>query len=440
MDDIVCKFGGASLADAAQIRKAADILKTDRRRRKVVVSAAGGKPKITDLLRTAIASTKCGTPEALDQCRGALDLIRDRRLRIVQELGLIDVVNVHDFMDDIEHGLAAGSFAHVESRGEYMMAKIMAAYLGWQFVDATELIRFDDHKFCAEVSYDIIRERLGGAMYAVIPGYYGMSFSNKIVLFERDGSDISGAIIARGIGAILYENWKEVPGFLNAQPAFIPEAKTIPLMTHAELRELAAAGAAAMHPAAIAPVLEADVPVMVRNASDPDGPFTKVVPSADHRRGYAIGVAGKGDFSLVKLSNVGAYDAIGFMHTVTGILLGFGIPFHHSPGGFDYVNLMIDGSKLNGSGIDAIIDAFREKLPACKVRASRIARVALIGEGMAGVPGTLGVVATALGKAGINIKAVDQGDEELSVILFVQEESLARAIRVLFETCVEQQT
>jgi aspartate kinase len=362
------------------------------------------------------------------------DEIRDRYLDIIRGLGLD--MSIEGALSQLRDAIDSKRSAFAESRGEYIMALIMARLLDRPFVDAADIIKFERTGLNTQLTYDLIHERLKGLGGSVIPGYYGSMLCDKeVVLFARDGSDISGSLIARGIGADVYENWSDVPGAMTADPRIVKDAVTIPRMSHAELRELAAAGATVMHYAAVKPVMQARIPIHMRNTFDPDGAFTEVTTDAAHPTGTVISVASKRGFYALTVSDTGSYDTDDFMLKVTSILHELHVPIRHMSDGFDDVTILIDAIP---ESIEVVVGALREKLQDAEVIYQPAARIALIGEGMRGVPGFLGRVATALGANGVNIISPSQSATERSMIFAIAENDLEKATHALHTEFVEK--
>lgn len=242
----VAKFGGSSLADAAQFRKVKEIVESDPARRYVVPSAPGrrssGDEKVTDLLYCCYGRAVNG-----ENYKEVLERIRARYEEIIRELHL-SVTLDRQFAVIEEAFLAGAGEEYAASRGEYLNAILLADFLGYEFIDAAEVIRFDrDGKFQDERTNFFLKEKLKKVPRAVIPGFYGADDAGNIHTFSRGGSDVTGAVVARGAGAQLYENWTDVSGFLLADPTIIDHPKKIDSMTFGELRELAYRGATVLH-------------------------------------------------------------------------------------------------------------------------------------------------------------------------------------------------
>ena len=299
----VCKFGGTSMANSATITQVADIVRADNERRYVIVSAPGKRTsadiKVTDALYA------CHRERAeKGSCKEAFAVIRKRFIDIEKELG-IDI-SVSSELDAIEKAIDAGASAdYTASRGEYLSARVLAALLGYEFVDTASLIKFDkDGALLLDLSLDNIRDRLASVDRAVLPGFYGTDNENEIKTFSRGGSDISGAIVARAMSASVYENWTDVDGFLTADPRIVKDPDIISCLSYKELRELAYMGAEVLHPESVFPVRTAGIPINIKNTFNPSAAGTMIVPDGKvpAAGGQVItGIAGRKGFTIINI-------------------------------------------------------------------------------------------------------------------------------------------
>lgn len=304
----VVKFGGSSMADAGQYRKVRDILMADPERKVVVVSAAGkrfsGDHKLTDLLYLCYAHIQYGV-----DCSTIFDAIASRYIDIRDDLGL-DLL-LEPELDALKKRIDSKTISQEElvSRGEYFSAKLMAAYLGFQFVDAADWVKFNmDGTVNEEDSYEALRSQVILGYGVVIPGFYGAMPDGIIHTFSRGGSDITGALAAAALDADVYENWTDVSGILMADPRIVDDPQAIPEVTYDELRELSYSGAQVLHEDSIFPVREKNIPVNIRNTNDPEAPGTMIQAAftGDHDPDrFITGITGKKDFSIISLSKRG---------------------------------------------------------------------------------------------------------------------------------------
>lgn len=438
MGVIVAKFGGTSLANAAQFRKVYKIIMEDPRRRYVVVSAPGkchsGDTKITDLLYSCHKKASLG-----EEFGEAFEAIAQRFRDIIRDLNLD--LDVEPLLKDIRERIAAGASAdYVASRGEYLNAIIMAKFLGYDFVDAADIIFFDEKgMFDSERTNEAVAKCLSRHERAVIPGFYGSMPNGEIKTFPRGGSDITGAIIARGVNAEVYENWTDVSGFLMADPRIVENPKPIRKITYRELRELAYMGASVLHEDSIFPVKKAGIPVHIKNTNAPEEPGTLIVNEAEPVTctGGITGVAGKKGFTVIAIEKTLMHVELGFGRRLLSILESNGISFEHMPSGIDTISLVIADSQLDGK-LEKVIEEIKEQLQPDSVEVhSNMALIATVGRGMAHTPGIAAKLFTALGNEGINVRMIDQGSSEINIIVGVENEDMERAVRAIYYAFVD---
>ena len=407
----VVKFGGSSMADAGQYRKIRDILLADPERRVVIVSAAGKRNKadhkITDLLYLCHAHSQYGV-----DCSGVFEMIQGRYLQIRDELA---------------------------SRGEYFSAKRMAAYLGFQFIDAVDWIKFNfDGTVDQEGSYETLQGLVRGCG-AVIPGFYGLMPDGKIRTFSRGGSDITGALAAAALDADVYENWTDVSGILMADPRIVDDPQAIPEVTYDELRELSYSGAQVLHEDAIFPVREKNIPLNIRNPNAPNAPGTMIQEQFDtdyDTSRFITGITGKKDFTIISLSKRGMSNQVGVLRKVLTVLERHSISVDYVPNGIDNVSIVLPTESL-GAHLYTILGEIQQDVqPDTLDVHDQIAIVAAVGRQMAYRPGISGKIFAALGQANINIRMINQGPDELNIIFGVDNRDFAQAIRVLYDSFV----
>lgn len=440
MNTVVCKFGGTSLADGNNIKRAAQIVLSDPSRKFAVVSAPGKRfsedVKVTDLLYACYKdSVEKGN------CAEAFSKIRKRFRSIVDELGLnFDIESVLDKTEqEIELYKSADFTA---SRGEYLNARIMSVLLGWTFVDAKDIIFFNEKgAFDENKSYPLIAEKLGAAGRAVVPGFYGTGADGRIRTFSRGGSDISGSIIARAVNASLYENWTDVSGFLACDPRLVKSPKKIEVISFKELRELSYMGANVLHAEAIFPVRKGDIPIRIKNTFRPEDPGTLILPSKQYtpQGNIVTGIAGKKDFTVIFLEKSLMNNEIGFARRALSILEREHVNFEHMPSGIDTLSLVIESSYLKGGVLGKLIEEMKEELSPDYIRVLHdIALVATVGHGMAKNIGTSARLFTALSEAGINVRMIDQGSSELNIIVGIDNADYEKCVRAVYHEFFEK--
>ena len=435
----VVKFGGSSMADAGQYRKVRDILQADPERRVVIVSAAGkrfsGDHKITDLLYLCHAHTQYGV-----DCSNVFDMIRSRYLEIRDELGI--KLDLESEFAALKSGLDRKMVSQDElaSRGEYFSAKLMAAFLGFQFVDAADWIRFKfDGTVDQEASYALLKDRFKG-FGIVIPGFYGMMPDGKIRTFTRGGSDITGALAAAALDADVYENWTDVSGILMADPRIVDDPQTIPEVTYDELRELSYSGAQVLHEGTIFPVREKNIPLNIRNTNAPDDPGTMIKEAFDgdsDPNRFITGITGKKDFSVVSLSKRGLSGQVGYLRKVLSIFERHNVSIDYVPNGIDNVSVVMPTEAVASSLYTIMAEIQKELEPDNLTVHDQIAVVAAVGRKMAFRPGISGKIFATLGEAGVNIRMINQGPDELNIIFGVDNKDFKTAIRVLYDSFVK---
>jgi aspartate kinase len=434
----VAKFGGSSLADASQFLKVKAIIDADPDRRFIVPSAPGKRNnsdrKITDLLYLCHAHVQQNIP--FEEVYG---IISERYLDIVKDLGIS--IDLKANLEEIKKEIIAGASAdYTASRGEYLNGLILAELLGFDFVDPVGFIYFDKTgRFDAERTQREAQKMLAGYEHSVIPGFYGSMPDGRIKTFSRGGSDISGAIVARGVHAELYENWTDVSGLLMANPNIVPNPKPIDTVTYRELRELAYMGAHVLHDEAIFPVREAGIPVRIKNTNRPEDPGTLIVRDAKPitHTGTITGIAGRKDFTVIVIEKALMNTEIGFGRRLLSVLEVNGISFEHMPSGIDTISLVIADSQLENKLEKVIEEISAECRPNSIDVYPNMALIATVGRGMAYTPGIASKLFTALGNRGINIRMIDQGSSEINIITGVETNDFDEAVRAIYSAFVK---
>ena len=440
MERIVAKFGGSSVADAAQFRKVAAIMQADPRRRILVVSAPGKRrpdeAKITDLLYLCHDMTAMAT--SIDEPFG---LITERFLGIAAELGIDSALPglLQIFRRELEAGCSR-EFA--VSRGEYFCARLMAEFLDAEFVDPANHILLREGGLVDPVSYERLRARLAdeSRMY-VMAGFYGRNRQGEITTFSRGGSDISGAIAARAAGAILYENWTDTSGLLIADPRIVDNPRAIEEISFREVREMAYMGASVFHDEAILPVREAGIPVAIRNTNRPEDPGTRIVPklSATALTCTEIaGISGLNNATMITVEKSLMNKEIGFGHRLLGIFLQHNISFEHCPSSIDSMSVIVLDNKLRGLDQTVLDDIQRQLEPDHLNIEKDLALIAVVGEGMVRTVGIAAKIFTALAAAHINVRVINQGASEINIIVGVAADDYEEAVRAIYRAFVPE--
>ena len=442
MERIVAKFGGSSVADAAQFRKVAAIMQADQRRRILVVSAPGKRrpdeAKITDLLYLCHDMAAMAT--GIDEPFG---LITERFLGIADELGLDSALPglLQVFRNELEAGCSR-EFA--VSRGEYFCARLMAEFLDAEFVDPANHILLREGGLVDPVSYERLRARLAdeSQMY-VMAGFYGRNRQGEITTFSRGGSDISGAIAARAAGAILYENWTDTSGLLIADPRIVENPRAIEEISFREVREMAYMGASVFHDEAILPVREASIPVAIRNTNRPEDVGTRIVPklSATALTSTEIaGISGLNKATMITVEKSLMNKEIGFGHRLLGIFLQHNISFEHCPSSIDSMSVIVLDNKLRGLDQTVLDDIQRQLEPDHLNIEKDLALIAVVGEGMVRTVGIAAKIFTALAAAHINVRVINQGASEINIIVGVAADDYEEAVRAIYRAFVPEES
>lgn len=436
----VVKFGGSSLADANQFKKVADIVLADTTRRFVVASAPGKRfvedVKVTDMLYKCYELAAEG--QNFDE---QFQAIKDRYNTIIADLG------IEDFSLEDEFEIIKGAFSHMAgrdyaaSRGEYLNSKVLAKFLGFDFIDAAKYIYFDEMgQFDWEKTEKKLTPKLANTDKAVIPGFYGSMPNGTIKTFSRGGSDVTGSIVARAAKAKIYENWTDVSGFLICDPRIINNPEPIKTITYMELRELAYMGATVLHEDAIFPVRAAGIPVNIKNTNCPQDRGTMIVSETAQPCDHIItGIAGKKGMSVINIEKDKMNSEVGFGRNVLRALEKSNVSFEHMPSGVDTMSVVIQTDKLAGKET-AILDEIRSRVhPDQLYIESDLALIAVVGRGMKSARGTAAILFTALADARVNIKMIDQGSSELNIIIGVAEEDFEVAMRAIYNAFIKVQ-
>ncbi len=433
----VTKFGGSSLASSEQFRKVADIVNADPARRYVVPSAPGKRfsedVKVTDMLYACYKAAVHG-----EDFKKRFDEIKDRYNGIISELGLtLDLSKEYEMIESGFKGRAGRDYA--ASRGEYLNGLILAEYLGYQFVDAAEVVFFnEDGSFNADMTNQAVRDRLSGVEKAVIPGFYGSTPNDTIKTFSRGGSDITGSIVAAAVKADLYENWTDVSGFLVADPHVVDSPAVIETITYKELRELSYMGATVLHEDAIFPVRKEGIPINIKNTNKPDDPGTMIVESTSKKPEYTItGIAGKKGFTAVNIEKDMMNSEVGFGRKVLEQFEKNGLSFEHMPSGIDTMTVIVHQKEFVEKEQDVLAGIHRNTSPDSIDIEPGLALIAVVGRAMKAAKGTAFKIFEALAKAGVNVKMIDQGSSELNIIIGVREEEFEVAFRAIYNAFVK---
>lgn len=434
MQTIVVKFGGSSLANAEQIRKAAAIVKKKSARRYVVVSAPGKShpedTKITDLLYRCYDRAM-----AHEEYESVLSVIIDRFAEIIKDLGI--ELDLSEDFDALRRNLDTKPSADfAASRGEYLNARVISAFLGYPMLDAADYICFtEDGMYDQNATEAKLIPALKKNIKAVLPGFYGAYPDGTVHTFSRGGSDVTGAIVAKAAGAKIYENWTDVSGMLVADPRIVKNPKPIESITYRELRELSYMGAAVLHEDAVFPVRQAGIPINIRNTNCPKDAGTMILHHLPNETKQKIitGIAGNHGFSVVRIEKAMMNNEVGFGAKVLRIFADFNLSFEHMPSGIDTLSVVVSTDKLAPVKTELMKRLQNETNADVIYAEDEMAIIAVVGHGMVSTKGTAARVLSAIAQSEINIRMIDQGSGELNIIIGVHEKDYTTAIRALYK-------
>lgn len=434
----VTKFGGSSVADAIQIGKIREIIESDADRKYVIVSAPGKRfdqdSKITDLLYSCMMHKEHNLP--FDQL---FQVICDRFK--VAEINLNVDAGLGEECDIIKKTIEEGTTKdYIASRGEYLNAKLIAKYLGMDFVDAAGLVQFDEKgRFLEEATNEALAAELAKHEKAVLPGFYGTKPDGSIKTFSRGGSDITGAIVARAVSADVYENWTDVSGFLVADPRIVENPEPIETISYKELRELSYMGASVLHEDAIYPARIANIPINIRNTNEPEDQGTMILAEPENVEQRVItGIAGSKDFTVIALYKNRLSSERGLIRRLAGILEDMDITLEHMPSGIDTISVIVSNKSVDGR-IDELVEEFERQLKPDNLEVfDNMALIATVGCGMAYKTGVSANLFKALADAGVNIRMIDQGSSEMNIIVGVENKDFEKSIKAIYNAFIEK--
>ena len=437
MKKIVTKFGGSSLADAGQFAKVKAILAMDPARKYVVPSAPGRRfkddDKVTDLLYRCHRQRSAG-----EDYQDTFDLIAARYMDIAEELGLH--CDLGAALDEVNENIASGASAdYCASRGEYLNGLLLADYLGWRFLDAAQAVKFDAQGVLdSEETNRVLGQLLADGVPTVVPGFYGAMPDGSVHTFSRGGSDITGAIVARAVEADVYENWTDVSGFLMADPRIVTNPREISAITYQELRELSYMGASVLHEDAVFPVHAAGIPTNIRNTNNPEHPGTIISLDAPVSGSVPTitGVAGRKGFSVISVEKAMMNSEKGFGRKVLQVVEEAGLSFEHLPTGIDTMCVVVAGEAL-APVREEVVGRILELTHADTLTVhDNLSILATVGRGMVHNCGTAARLFSAMSQAGINVRMIDQGSSELSIIVGVDDQDFEKTIQAIYSAFV----
>lgn len=449
MEDIVCKFGGSSLASAEQIRKVRDIILRDSHRRYIVVSAPGkivaSESKITDML-IALASAIAHDYEGRD----LIEKIASRYGEIAESLDIPT-----DYTELVRQDLSARieRYGHdfplltdaLKAAGEDNNAKLIADYLRNSGIPATYISPDEAGFYLSNIkgvirplaeTYDNLRDSLlDRSDIVVFPGFFGYTKEGNVITFTRGGSDITGSILAAALHARIYENWTDVDAVYSVHPGLIPNPHPITELTYDEMRELSYTGFSVLHEAALEPVRRGNIPLQIKNTNNPDSAGTSIVARRSDFDGIITGISGKKGFCILHIEKYLMNSEVGFALEVMKILSDYNIPFEHMPSGIDSLSIVLREEVFTPDKERLVVTRILKELEvdSCYVNHG-LALVMAVGAAMKSAVGVLGRAVNALSRAGINIDLVVQGPSEISILFGIKETLCNYAIRELYKS------
>ena len=434
----VVKFGGSSLASAKQFKKVGDIIRSDKSRRYVIPSAPGKRndkdEKVTDMLYQCYEAASTG-----GAYKKILEKIKSRYEEIIDGLEL-NLNLTHEFETIEENFVNKAGRDYAASRGEYLNGLVMAEYLGFEFVDAADVVFFhEDGSFDAEATNRELGERLESVERAVIPGFYGATADGTVKTFSRGGSDVTGSLVAKAIHADMYENWTDVSGFLTADPRVVENPREIRSITYKELRELSYMGASVLHEDAMFPVHKAGIPTNIRNTNDPSHPGTIISLNAPHDDLHPTitGIAGRKGFSVISIEKAMMNSELGFGRKVLQAFEENCVSFEHLPTGIDTLCVVVSGEVFAPKRDIILSRIVHETNPDTITVYDNMSIIATVGRGMVHNCGTAARLFAAMSKAGINVRMIDQGSSELSIIVGVNDADYESTIQAIYNAFVK---
>jgi aspartate kinase len=390
--------------------------------------------KVTDLLYLLQAHIKFNAP--FDDI---FDKIKERYVEIKESCGLKCDLD-YEF-EVIASGLnKKTSVDHIVSRGEYLNARLMAEYLGYTFVDSASWLVFNyNGKVNFEKSYENLATIVEHTPHIVIPGFYGAMPDGAIKTFSRGGSDITGAIAAAAVNADMYENWTDVSGIMTADPRIVDNPRPIENVTFAELRELSYMGAEVLHEQTVFPVRQANIPLYIKNTNDPAAKGTLVMESfsdesEEEKSRFITGISGKKHYSIITICKNRMSEDLSFLRRVLEITEKHHLPVEHIPSSIDSISLVI-ATKYFGNNLHALLADIQSTCNPDSIKVSDgISLVAVVGRRMVSETGVSGKIFATLGQAGINIRIIEQGSDEINVIVGVMDSDFKDTIRTLYNS------
>lgn len=427
----ICKFGGSSLANANQFAKVKGIIESDEARKCIVVSAPGkgeNEPqKITDLLFACYENRKINS-----ELNKLFGLVESRYLTIQKELAIESTIA--EDLAKIKEALKQDKISEAElvSRGEFLSAKLLAAYLGYAFLDSKDLVCFG---FDGKINHKETRERIIEAFKqvdrAVIPGFYGSYPNGDVCLFSRGGSDVTGSYFAEALDANLYENFTDVSGFYMCDPRLIQNPHKINEISYEELRELSYAGAQVLHEETILPLMEKAIPLVVLNSNAPEEAGTIIKENAIGHH-LITGLTGKKGFMAITFVKTYFADKLETIRKVLNVFSRYQVPVEHIPTSIDSFSIVVEKNKIEDR-LEALKSDLKKIEEIVSISEDHdVALITIVGKNMAKKSGVSGRLLSTFGDEKINIKLIDQGREEINIIVGISNDDFERSLKALY--------
>ncbi len=433
----VCKFGGTSLATADNIRRCCEIVKADENRRFVVVSAPGKKHKtdrkVTDLLHD------CYTYRFDEEKFSATFGEIERAFKGVATI--LESFPIEKELSEIRTQIrfSEANLDFVLSRGEYLNAKLIAAYLGYTFLDATAFIRFKNGELDMESTCALVSGLDKNGRY-VIPGFYGADERRHIKTFSRGGSDITGSVVARVFDCDLYENWTDVDGIYVSDPKVIENAKKVSQVSFRELREMSYMGASVLHAETLLPIYDKPIPIVIKNSFAPEKCGTQILKKrTEVSDGETITcITGKNDYTCIQISKMMLDKQLGFVKKATAVFEEYHINISHTHSGLDNLCFFVERAQYKEISFTDFLKVLSRRIDADKIKGhEKIALLAVIGHNLSGKIGFLAKIFNALRDSGISIKTIYQSISECNIIIGVEDEYLTDGIKAIYRDLIQ---
>lgn len=449
MQYLVCKFGGSSVATSEKIQQIIKILQQNPLRRCVVLSAPGKAPsypgKVTDLLITASKKAL-----AEEDCSQVIKQITDRFISIYQPLNLPEE-KIKKILSDIDRRLSSdksqpGRFRDLlVAAGEDINSQLFAEYLNSIGMKASYISPlkaglivtpvFGDAQPIPEVSLKLASlKRLIPDQILVFPGFFGYTTDGDVATFSRGGSDLTGSILAEALDVAEYENWTDVDGIFSAHPQMVDSPAQIQALTYKEMRELSYIGFNVLHEEAVRPVMRKKIPIRLRNTNNVKNEGTLVVTERLPTQRDIIGIASGSGYCSFTLYKFLMNREKGFGRRLLSIFEAMDLSYEHCPSGVDNISVILDQDQLKPEAVNNIIRTITEELKPDDIRTEfGISLISVVGEGLIHKIGVLAQAAKALSSAGVNIKIINQGSSEMSIIFGIDTSDEKKAVSALYK-------